>query len=84
MFIPIRLVPQNKIDTDTRMLLAFDALMLSRILGRRRSTPKGISDYLVLLSIEQTCKYRGISFLNFLRSGELDIEEFEAGRKLPS
>ena len=44
------------------------------------STPKGISDYLVLLSIEQTCKYRGISFLDFLRSGELDIDKFDTSR----
>ena len=42
------------------------------------STPKGIHDYLVLLSISETCKYRGISFLDFLRSGELDIDKFSA------
>ncbi len=32
-------------------------------------TCAGLEDYLVLLSIQQTCKYRGISFLEFLRSG---------------
>src|SRR4051794_28408899 len=35
-----------------------------------------LSDYLVLLSIYQTCKYRGVSFLTFLLSGEEDIEEY--------
>ena len=39
-------------------------------------TQKGIIDYLVLLSIQQTCKYRGISFLEFLKSGEMSIEEY--------
>jgi hypothetical protein len=29
---------------------------------------KGLKDYLILLSIQQTCKYRGISFLDFLKS----------------
>ena len=44
------------------------------------STPKGIRDYLVLLSIEETCKYRGISFLEVLRSGELGIDKYEGRR----
>src|SRR5262249_15714043 len=34
----------------------------------------GLSDYLVLLSIYQTCRYRGISFLKFLLSKERDVE----------
>lgn len=33
------------------------------------SSPKGIQEYLILLSIHQTCKYRGIDFLKFIRSG---------------
>ena len=37
---------------------------------------QGLSDYLVLLSIYQTCKYRGVSFLKFLLSGEGDVEEY--------
>src|SRR4029077_18822146 len=32
----------------------------------------GLCDYLVLLSIYQTCKYRGVSFLKFLLSREDD------------
>jgi hypothetical protein len=31
-------------------------------------TESGISDYLVLLSLYQTCKYKGVSFLKFLAS----------------
>ena len=45
------------------------------------STPKGIEDYLVLLSICQTCKYMGVDFLDFLRSGEKDIHAFAESRR---
>jgi Transposase IS66 family len=45
-------------------------------------TESGISDYLVLLSVYQTCKYKGVSFLKFLLSGERDVDKFiEAGGK---
>jgi hypothetical protein len=37
---------------------------------------RGLSAYLVLLSIYQTCKYRGVSFLKFLLSREEDVETF--------
>lgn len=36
----------------------------------------GLNEYLVLLSIYATCKYKGISFLRFLCSRELDIDIF--------
>jgi hypothetical protein len=39
-------------------------------------TESGLRDYLVLLSIYQTCKYRGISFLRFLLSRRRDIDRF--------
>jgi predicted RecB family nuclease len=41
-------------------------------------TPKGVKEYLVLLSIRETCAYKGISFLHFLRSGETDVDAFAA------
>lgn len=42
----------------------------------------GLSDYLVLLSVYQTCKYRGVSFLKFLLSREDDVAAFcRPGRK---
>jgi hypothetical protein len=40
------------------------------------STEKGIREYLILLSICETCKYKGVSFLDFLRSGEKNIDRF--------
>jgi serine/threonine protein phosphatase 1 len=43
---------------------------------------EGLSDFLVLLSVHQTCKYRGVSFLKFLLSGEEDVEAYcRRGRK---
>ncbi|MBI5594050.1 MAG: IS66 family transposase [Deltaproteobacteria bacterium] len=44
---------------------------------------KGLNDYLVLLSIYQTCRYKGISFLKFLLSRERDIDRFCAGNRSP-
>src|SRR5262245_10827879 len=36
----------------------------------------GLKDYLVLLSLYQTCRYRGVSFLKFLLSRERDLDAF--------
>lgn len=40
------------------------------------STKKGIEEYLTLLSIAETCEYRKLDFLDFLRSGEMDVQAF--------
>jgi Transposase IS66 family len=40
------------------------------------SSPKGIEEYLILLSVCQTCRYSGVEFLDFLRSGQKDINAF--------
>lgn len=42
-------------------------------------TAAGLQEYLVLLSIALTCKYKGVSFLKFLLSRELDIDRFCEG-----
>ena len=44
------------------------------------TTEKGIREYLVLLSLCETCKYMGVDFLDFLRSGEKDIHAFAESR----
>jgi len=50
------------------------------------STTAGIEEYLVLLSICQTCKYSGLDFLDFLLSGEKDIGAYaqEHGKRRTS
>jgi predicted RecB family nuclease len=45
-----------------------------------KMTESGINDYLVLLSVYQTCKYKGVSFLKFLLSGEKDVDKFIESR----
>jgi predicted RecB family nuclease len=45
------------------------------------STRKGIEEYLVLLSVCQSCIYSGVDFLDFLRSGEKDIETYARSRQ---
>ena len=46
-----------------------------------RMTEASIDDYLVFLSIYQTCKYKGISFLRFLLSRKKDPSEFCSGTR---
>jgi predicted RecB family nuclease len=41
----------------------------------------GLMDYLVLLSLCHTCRYRGLSFLKFLLSRERDLDAFGARRR---
>jgi len=50
---------------------------LRKVIGAN-GTRKGVREYLVLLSISETCRYKGISFLDFLRSGEVDLQAFAA------
>jgi len=45
------------------------------------STKKGVEEYLTLLSVSETCKNRGVDFLDFLRSGEMDIAMFALRRR---
>jgi hypothetical protein len=37
---------------------------------------RGLRDFLVLFSLCHTCRYRGVSFLEFLRSGQRDLDKF--------
>jgi predicted RecB family nuclease len=41
----------------------------------------GLQDYLVLLSLCHTCRYRGVSFLKFLLSRDRDIDSFCARKR---
>ena len=39
-----------------------------------RARPKAHREYATLLSIQQTLRYRGMSFLEFMRSGRMEID----------
>jgi predicted RecB family nuclease len=41
-------------------------------------TEAGLDDYLILLSVYVTCRYKGVSFLRFLLSRSRDIDAFSA------
>jgi hypothetical protein len=71
-------IPWNNNNAENA-IKAFAAL---RNVMEGTSTQKGIDEYLTLLSVCQTCKYMGVDFLDFLRSGEKDVHAFaEGGRK---
>ena len=72
-------VPWNNNNAE-HAIKAFGRL---RDVMKGSSTENGFREYLILLSVCQTCKYQGLDFLNFLRSGEEDIDEFakSEGRK---
>lgn len=64
-------VPWNNNNAE-HAIKAFAAL---RNVIEAFSTESGVRDYLVLLSISQTCEYRGVDFLQFLRSGEKRVDD---------
>jgi len=70
-------IPWNNNNAE-HAIKAFAAL---RNVIEAYSTECGIRDYLVLLSICQTCVYRGIDFLQFLRSGEKRIDDYVRRRQ---
>src|SRR5262249_14736692 len=49
-----------------------------------RFTEASLNDYLVILSVYQSCEYQGIDFLDFLRGkGEDEAGGFGSGRRKP-
>ena len=65
-------IPWNNNNAEA----AIKAVALYRRDSDGLPTPKSIQEYLILLSINQTCKYRGINFFEFLKSGQMSIFEF--------
>jgi len=51
------------------------------MLSAGKVQPKACSEYLVLLSICESCKYKGVSFIDFLRSRESDVNTFADARQ---
>jgi hypothetical protein len=45
------------------------------------TSENGLSDYLILLSLCETCKYKNVDFLGFLRSGSKSINDFARSRR---
>jgi hypothetical protein len=72
-------IPWNNNNAE-HAIKAFAAL---RDVMSGSSTQTGLEGYVVLLSVCQTCKYMGIDFLDFLRSGEKDVHAFAESRQGP-
>jgi len=70
-FLGITTTAEHAIKAFARLRKAIEGL----------STPRGIEEYLILLSVCQTCKYSGLDFLDFIRSGEKDIGVFAEGQQ---
>jgi hypothetical protein len=65
-------IPWNNNNAE-HAIKAYAAL---RNVMRGTSTRVGTEEYLILLSICETCEYQGLDFIDFLRSGEKDIDAF--------
>jgi hypothetical protein len=59
-----------------------------RVISDGNMNEVGLESYLSLLSVSQTCKNKGAGFLNFLLSGDRDIDNFSSGvrrrQRMPS
>ena len=44
--------------------------------------PRGAIDYLVLLGIAQTCRFQKKSFLHFLLSEQIDVDQFQTAKRI--
>jgi hypothetical protein len=65
-------IPWNNNNAET----AVKPFAKYRRLINGRVTESGLKDYLVLLSIYQTCRYREIKFFDFLLAKTRDIDSF--------
>ena len=55
---------------------AIKAFALLRRVIEGKTTEKGLREFLILLSICETCKYKSVDFLEFLRSDSKDVDDF--------
>jgi predicted RecB family nuclease len=56
---------------------AVKAFAYYRVQADGKMTEAGLRDYIILLSLYQTCRYRSISFLRFLLSQKTSLDDFE-------
>jgi len=60
---------------------AVKAFAMIRNVINGTTSDNGLRDYLVLLSICETCKYKNVDFLDFLRSGSMSVDDFVSHRR---
>jgi hypothetical protein len=59
---------------------AIKAFAVLRRVFEGTTTEKGLREFLILLSVCETCKFREVSFLDFLRSGSKDVNDLASNR----
>ena len=47
----------------------------------RSNNEHGLNDYLIRLSLYETCEYSGLRFLDFLLSKQTDLNDFSYRKK---
>jgi hypothetical protein len=70
-------VPWNNNNAE-HAIKAFAAL---RCVIGGNTTERGLRDFLILLSICQTCKFKNVDFLAFLRSGFRNVDDFAVSKR---
>jgi hypothetical protein len=70
-------VPWNNNNAE----YAIKAFAMFRHAVEGLTSEKGLRDYLVMLSIFETCKYKKVDFLDLLLSGEKDIGAFAKAKR---
>ena len=73
--------PETNGATNNNAEHAVKAFVSLRRVIDGSTTEQGLRDYLILLSLCETCKYRDLDFLHFLRSGSKDIDDFDISRR---
>ena len=68
-FLELRWVPWNNNNAE-HAVRAFTRIRNAIV----NSTPNGHREYATLLSVQQTLRYRGMNFLEFMRSGRMEID----------
>ena len=68
------------LDDINQARLAFGRPAVCIIQVEGTATPSGIEEYLILLSVSETCRYKNVDFLEFLCSREKDINTFLVSR----
>jgi hypothetical protein len=58
---------------------AIKSFALLRRVIEGKTTEKGLREFLILLSICETCRYKSVGFLDFLRSGSKDVDDLLIG-----
>jgi Transposase IS66 family len=76
-FLDLDGIPWNNNNAEN----AVKAFASRRKIIQASFSERGLQDYLMFLSISQTCRNKNLSFLRFLLSGQQDVDAFANGSR---